>query len=617
MRALEDGPGSKAGLPETGPLPHVKAAQKKKPIKAPPAKPPAGPMPTGRALAWVAFAALLAHAAALGSQLFIDDRAFLELPLMQHFRTTAVLSVRLNTFLGGKGTVCLHAGNLLIHVATALAVWGLLREIATCAGRVEAEARRFALMGAALFAAHPLATEVVNYVRARDTSLMLLFSVLAGTAFLQSNTRPHRLVWAGVFALVALNAKPHAVLVTPCLLLVLGLWQRSRWFRFRLWGWALIPAGLLLAFLAAIHHTYVARFFESISRLHALAYFTYGHLKVFTHQAANAFNATADNPLPWHLLTQVKVFGYFVERLLVPLRLCNDHHIPTSTRLADPAVLWGALLFLALGAAAVWGLRRRSVSGLMLAVIVTQLGLYFLYLSGEVMVEYRAYPALVGFCGLVAWAALRLKPQHALWATAGLAAVYATLSERRAIQWHDHDTLIRDVIARYPLNTRALGDVVFGHFVAGRYEEAEAAAFQNRVALRDILLKNQADPYGRRYSEYQAYFFTISSEGVRARTVAKARGKEAGKRELADLERRIRSLGNPPREFWSLFYYHAGRLHAEAGDVAEAVRLMRNGYPFPSLEMTLDLAQMEAYLKRDHELEGSRVGAGAASGADH
>ena len=133
-----------------------------------------------------------------------------------------------------------HLVNVLLHAASVLLLWRLLRRLAVPG----------AWFGAALFALHPVCVESVAWVTERKNTLSLLLSLLATLAYLawserraaaadrrarrsrEPNLPWHRrpgALYAGALALFAfaLLAKTTAALL-PAVLLVLAWWQSGR-----------------------------------------------------------------------------------------------------------------------------------------------------------------------------------------------------------------------------------------------------------------------------------------------------------------------------------------------------------------------------------------------------
>lgn len=87
------------------------------------------------------------------------------------------LSFAINYALGGSSETGYHVGNLAVHIACALLLFGIVRR--TLGGpEKDSRPRLVALAVALLWMLHPLQSEVVNYVTQRSESLMALCFLL-------------------------------------------------------------------------------------------------------------------------------------------------------------------------------------------------------------------------------------------------------------------------------------------------------------------------------------------------------------------------------------------------------------------------------------------------------
>src|SRR5215471_17622149 len=116
-----------------------------------------------------------------------------------HLRQLTFFSFYLNHLVGGDNPGGYHMVNVLLHVANAVLLFGLL------SGFFE---RWVALFAAGLFLVHPIQTEAVLYVYQRSILLACFFSLLA-LIFL-SERRPW---WAAAMFLFAFEGKESAVAV--------------------------------------------------------------------------------------------------------------------------------------------------------------------------------------------------------------------------------------------------------------------------------------------------------------------------------------------------------------------------------------------------------------------
>jgi tetratricopeptide (TPR) repeat protein len=142
---------------------------------------------------------MLAFATSVGTPFFLDDSEAIERnphiralsPLSAALaappqsavsgRPLVSLSLALNHAVGGLTPTGYHLGNLAVHIACALLLWGIVRRTlraSPAAGPVAGSAEAIALAVALVWGVHPLHTEVIAYVVARTESLMALCYLL-------------------------------------------------------------------------------------------------------------------------------------------------------------------------------------------------------------------------------------------------------------------------------------------------------------------------------------------------------------------------------------------------------------------------------------------------------
>ena len=135
-----------------------------------------------------------------------------------YYRPLQVVSLMVDRSLWGLSPAGHHLSSLAWHLLAVAALLALLRQL------VGAPA---ALLGAALFAAHPLQVETVVWISARSGSMATALS-LAGLALLVPvDVGRRRALGGGALLLAAMLCKEHAVLA-PVLLLLLDLAREGR-----------------------------------------------------------------------------------------------------------------------------------------------------------------------------------------------------------------------------------------------------------------------------------------------------------------------------------------------------------------------------------------------------
>jgi len=130
------------------------------------------------------------------------------------------LSLALNYALSGTRVWSYHLVNVLIHLAAALTLWGIVRRTAA---RVGARSPEFLAWGAALlWAVHPLQTESVTYTVQRAESLMGLFYLLTLYGFIRhvgAAGKDWRWAWLTFFACLLGMGTKEVMVSAPVLVL--------------------------------------------------------------------------------------------------------------------------------------------------------------------------------------------------------------------------------------------------------------------------------------------------------------------------------------------------------------------------------------------------------------
>lgn len=383
-------------------------------------------------------------------------------------------SFALNHALGGLHPAGYHAGNLLIHAATTLLLFGLVRRLFRRVGGADAAAATpFAAAVAALWSLHPLATAAVTYVAQRAESFAALWIVLALYAFVRhaaplAGDRPAPRAWAAcaVVACWAGVATKETAVVAPVLVFLCDwLWFRPpcaarcgrRWLHA-----ALCSAWLPLAALVA-----------------------------GTHGRAGSAG-WGSGVGPWeYFLTQLGAVGHYLRLALWPRPLVFDYGTAVSARVAEIAL--PAAVLLALGALVVVALARRQPLGFVGA------GFFLLLapssslvpVATQTVAEHRMYLPLVAPVVLVVVALRRWLGRGAWVACGALAVALGLATFARNAVYLDPVRLWRTTAAAAPDNSRAHLNLGVALVAAGRAAEAESAfATAVRLAPADSDARN-------------------------------------------------------------------------------------------------------------------------------
>ena len=381
-------------------------------------------------------------------------------------RPVVMLSLALNYAAGGLDPSGYHALNLLIHLAAALTLFGVVRR--TLGGPASTWP---AAVIALLWVAHPLQTESVTYVIQRAESLMGWCYLLTLYGVIRAAGAPASAGWPFVSLIacaVGMGSKP--VMVTAPLAVLLY----DRVFLSGSFAGALRARGRLYTLLALTWLVPVVGF------VHAPQEYALG----------GAFAKSGLSPLEY-AQTQPGVILHYLRLAIWPHPLVLDYAWPvarTMRQIVPPALAIGALL---LGIA--WAWRRRPALGYLgvwCALILVPTSSVFPL--EDPAFEHRMYLPLAALITLGVLGARRLLAAlvpadarrqsrfgMALAAVAVAASVSATI--RRNADYRSELAIYADILATRPGNARAHNSLGFFLHRQGQLDEAIA---QYREAIR-------------------------------------------------------------------------------------------------------------------------------------
>ncbi len=385
-----------------------------------------------------------------------------------------------------------HAVNLLIHVAAALTLFGVVRRtFALLRPAAHAEDTAWAGGVALLWALHPLQTESVTYIVQRAESLGALWCLLALYAFIRGTAAPAAIAsrWycaAVAGALLGVATKETAVVI-PLLAL---LWDRT------------FVAGSFSAAWQRRGKVYVGLFASWL--LSAFLLMGAGGNRGGTY----AFTLDAIG-LSW--ITQFKAVACYLRLVVWPHPLVFDRAF-FQLGITDA---WPYIALLApLLAITGWGLWRRTATGFALAVFFILLAPTSLLPAVlQVIVEHRMYLALAAPLALVvAWGRVRAPRFTAVGIGLGAVALGVATYGRNQV-YRSELTLWAHTAAEAPDNPRARYNHGLALAAAGRTEEAlrefgHAIEVQPNHAFARFELGKAALLAGR-WPEAAAWFETV------------------------------------------------------------------------------------------------------------
>ncbi len=336
-----------------------------------------------------------------------------------------------------------HLANVLWHGLTAMLLFSVaLLLCQRLAGAVPPAAARMTALWIALgFAAHPVVSEAVCWVKCLDDLMAAVFVLAALRSLLKWNGGMRGYVAALVFYLLAVFSKESAVPLAMIVFFVFAGFHKLPWRR---------SAVLTVPFL-----------------LVAGVYVVYRHLVL----GQSAQCAPLSGSYGKTLIDMFPVLPKYLRLLWGIPPFTIDYNFMVGApphHFFSNAVLGGLLLMLAFAGAAVWLWRRET--GRLAAFGILWLGLFLLPVSNLVpMMQYMAerflYLPLMGF--LLALGALCLRMRRRGLAGAGavlLILAWAASSRERLGIWHDEVTLFVQTSLAHPESWRSRENAVVAIF---------------------------------------------------------------------------------------------------------------------------------------------------------
>jgi protein O-mannosyl-transferase len=344
-----------------------------------------------------------------------------------------------------------HAASLIVHVGSALLVFGILQRLS---GREGAS-----FVGALLFAIHPLQTETVAWASGLKDLLCGFFALLAIWEYMQfaQESTPHRR-WHYVAAMIAfvLSMLSKATgMLTPVLAGIIAYWGMRRTVRqiaLSLGPWLILSAacGALAKYI----------------------------------QPALGVPLTALWTRP---LIAGDALAFYLGKLLAPINLSIDYGRRPVDVVKSPWIYF-AWLIPAAAAIAVWRVRKPQpllvcAALLFLAGLLPVLGLVpFLMQYYSTVTDHYLYLPMLGLALAGAWVVSRYERRWVQVCAAVVLLIFVVLSFIEAGHWQNELTLSEHTVA---VNERSFtGHTSLGNALARRGRDDKAAVhFRRSIEL--------------------------------------------------------------------------------------------------------------------------------------
>jgi tetratricopeptide (TPR) repeat protein len=402
-------------------------------------------------------------------------------------RPVVNLSFALNHALGGNAVWGYHALNLLIHAATALLLFGVMRRTLrapVCPGSFSAAAEAAAFFTALLWAVHPLQTESVTCIAQRTESLCGLFYLLTLYAFARGAENqpcsgalraPEK---NGTAVIDRRYSNPWKWYVLSVLAVLLGLGTKE--------VAATVPLLVLLYDRTFLAGSFAAAWRQRRGYYVALAtsWLVLAGMMLARGGARGTSAGFGLGISSWeYLLKQCEALVLYLKLSVWPHPLVLDYgtgviHSPTE-------VWWQGLVVLTLLAGTAWALVRRPVLGFAGAwfFIILAPSSSVVPLVTQTMAEHRMYLPLAAVIALGVFGVYRgLGPRAGL-ALGVAAAGFTGLTIARNHDYREPLAIWSDTVAKCPQSARA--QLNLGVELQHQGREAEAIArFERAVGVR-------------------------------------------------------------------------------------------------------------------------------------
>jgi len=459
-------------------------------------------------------------------------------PLVRYIsgvRPVLMFSYWLNYRLWGSGPFSYHLVNIVIHSVNTGLVFLVLRRLLAMAAWPRGRAMAAAIIGAVVFAIHPLQTEAVSYVAGRSESLMALFLLLAYTAFLyrrhESISWLESLLVLILFGL-AVKTKENAVSLAGILVLTDLFWPAPFSLRGLRRNWrlySLMAPGALVAVIAVF--------------------------RTLATAPTAGFSAVT---FKWYqyAFTEARALLTYMRMTVVPLGQSVDQDYPASHTISEHGAIYCLALLVLLVALAVFRRRRYPLFcfGLLMFLIWLAPTSSIVPID-DPLVERRMYLPLVGLIliGCEAARKLRLSRTTAACTLAIVGLLFGKLCYDRNGLWGDPDKLLELAASAAVYNPRPLLNFT------------EVLIQQNRCDLAPAYLDRAQRRLGR-----DNYYVNVAW----GRTLACLGDFDQA---LAQLQRAARIQPcSQVYEWMGLVYGQMGRLEDAGADLRYAVRLDPN-----------------------------------------
>jgi len=362
-------------------------------------------------------------------RLWYDHRIFSAENNKGMYRPLVVFSYALTNAFTGLNSFVFILTNIFVHACVSLAILSLVRHLYL--------SESLAWLSSAIFALHPINSQVNNYISSRSESMAVLGVLLSLLCFYRS-----RIIFGLLSYLGGLASKSQALIALPFYLLFLG----KDFFK---------------------KHVIATSLIVIVTSLYIFVLTASGFLLTSLSQEVREYHI--------QIFTQLKALVYYLVLFITPFNLSIEHTFAESTSFWQTSTFLASVFLISL---LIFLSKFQSVYVLGSRIFFISMVITFIIPLNVIINEHRLY---LGCCGLALCVAGALvKSHHGKF----IAAIYLVflffLSWQRNSVWSDDFSLWQDAADKAPGSFRAQSNWGLALLSKGDVNKAEASL---RLAL--------------------------------------------------------------------------------------------------------------------------------------
>lgn len=440
--------------------------------------------------------------------------AYKSMPLpLQNFRSMGYFSFWLNYNLHETDVFGYHVVNLLIHIATAIALYDCVRGtllLPVFDDEYRNRASAIAYCAALLWAVHPLQTQAVTYIAQRFEALMAFWFLLSIGCFVRAQTEKRGWLWliaSALAMLLSLSTKEVSVMIPAVLVLYDRAFVSTSWK-------CIVRRWLPVAPVAGMGSLVVAA--KAIPLLYSSPWVGFG---------------SQSHPAVDYWKTQPEVILHYLRLCFVPVGQSLDYRWPVASGWWSLAAASAIFLLLLVGSVYAFIIRPRV--GLLPVVFFLILSVSSLVPMSDIAMEHRMYLPSACLAVLLVVGLDRLmqfafqQKEHALFALYGIslaaAGVLGFFTFQRNETYNTRLSVWSNVVELNPHNDRGWTQLADAFLDRGEIDEAvrclkQATAiapheFRANAELSLLYSRNtRLDPKGDQAKKYAEIAFSSAPE---------------------------------------------------------------------------------------------------------